>query len=113
MKKKLSKSRIKTLKMMPMVDTLVMQYGNLTEKELTKFYGWKIHKLVNLINICTPDCTDITKDDINANATISAIAELNKMQGHYAAEKSINTNLNIDADFQKVRELVEKNKKEF
>lgn len=43
----------------------------------------------------------------------SLLAEANKMQGHYAPEKHVNTNINSDIDLEELRELVNKYSKEF
>lgn len=61
--------------------------------------AWKKEKLTQIINELSAEI-----DAKSAKPIISAIAELNKMEGHYSAEKVITTNLNIDTDLQKVAE---------
>lgn len=46
---------------------------------------WKMGKLKKIVDLCAPDSA-VHKDDIDAKPAISAIAELNKMQGHYSKE---------------------------
>ncbi len=81
-------------------------------------FDYKINKLKMIADLAMPEDAKSIKE-INASATIQAIAELNKMQGDYAAEKRVNTNVNFDADsdIQKTKELVnrliEENQKEF
>jgi phage terminase small subunit len=60
---------------------------------------WKRKKLIKIADYLSKDI-----DAKTAKAVISAIAELNKMDGHYSAEKVVNTNLNVDTDLQKVSE---------
>jgi hypothetical protein len=62
---------------------------------------WKKRKLIKIIN----KLSKISELDAkSAKPVISAIAELNKMDGHYSAEKVITTNLNVDTDLKKVSE---------
>ncbi len=56
------------------------------------------------------DCKD---DDRERGVALKAIAELNKMQGHYSAEKHIIVNLNADADVEITKALVKQYKQEY
>ena len=44
---------------------------------------------------------------------IQAIGEMNKMQGHYAAEKHVNVNMNVDGDIKKLENLIKKYRKDY
>jgi phage terminase small subunit len=77
--------------------------------------AWKRRKLIKIA-----DELSSVLDAKTAKAIIGAIAELNKMDGHYSAEKVINANLNIDSDLQKVaeesrriREAIDKHRSEY
>lgn len=69
-------------------------------------FWWKAKRLETLINSIIgregdPDSVDLQY----ANVAISAIAELNKMQGHHAPEKSIVVNLEHDQQLKLVNEM--------
>jgi phage terminase small subunit len=71
-------------------------------------YDWKVKKLKNVIDKCMPQ--EIPHAPLPLNATqpqtaVSAISELNKMQGHYAPVKQISVNFNNDADLKATQEL--------
>ena len=59
----------------------------------------------------------ITKDSQDDRIKIAAIAELNKMEGHYAPEKGVHLNIGLDADLEEVKritsELMGKNKSKY
>ena len=44
---------------------------------------------------------------------IAAVAELNKMQGHYAPTQSVNANVNTEVDWARVEELIARYKREY
>ncbi|NHJ41463.1 MAG: hypothetical protein FK731_15640 [Asgard group archaeon] len=78
----------------------------------------KVKKLVDIIEGLTPEEIKSIKPE-PARVIIAAIAELNRMQGDYPAEKRVNANLNVntDADLQEIKriqaQLVEKYKREY
>jgi hypothetical protein len=78
--------------------------------------GWeyeeKLKKLKLVADLAIPDDAE-TIEDIHHQAGIAAIAESNKMQGHYSAEKIVNTNVNVDVDLQQVHDLLEEYKREY
>ncbi len=59
-------------------------------------YDWKLRVL-----------EEIAMEGENGDR-IRAISEANKMQGHYAAEKLVTTNFNVDTDIQSGIDLVQK-----
>jgi phage terminase small subunit len=85
-------------------DYLSKRIKAVEEKEQITF-DYKIKKLKQIVELSVPS-EAITKEDINASAAISAISELNKMQGHYSAEKHANLNLVVDADIAQAKELM-------
>lgn len=69
-------------------------------------FWWKAKRLSTIItsvigNGEDPDAVDLQ----HANIAISAIAELNKMQGHYAPDKSIVVNLEHDEQLKMVNDM--------
>jgi len=78
-----------------------------------EYYDWKIRKLRMIIDLCAPD--DAThKDEIYAPGAISAIAEMNKMQGHYMKceyERDKDEELNVISSM--LKELKTKNEKDY
>ena len=77
-------------------------------ENLQATFEWKVKKLVELVELCTPSTAESHKDT-NPGSTISAISELNKMQGHYAPDRSVTASLNIEGDpeIECVRETME------
>lgn len=65
---------------------------------------WKIRKLVNVILKCE-EGENLKGGHMNPNAIISAVAELNKMQGDYSPDKSMN--LHVDCE-EEDKELLNK-----
>ncbi len=69
-------------------------------------FEWKIQKLIDCIN-----CAMVEQKGkpvlVNSKALLGAIAELNKMQGHYSAEKIVTTNINADTDVKDAKDLTE------
>ena len=78
--------------------------------------GWefedKLRKLRHVADLAIPDEAK-TMDELTPTAGIAAIAESNKMQGHYSAEKVVQTNVNVDVDLQQVKELMDKYKRDY
>ncbi len=74
-------------------------------------FEWKLKKLKRVIEDTIPDEGWSTKEAFSVG--IKALAELNKMQGDYAAEKRTVTNLNIDTDVKEVKEYIDKYKREY
>jgi hypothetical protein len=59
---------------------------------------WKRKRLIKIAG-SLKDKIDIK----TAKSVITAIAELNKMDGHYSAEKVINHNYNADTDLEELK----------
>lgn len=71
-------------------------------------FDYKLAKLKKIVDLAIPDEAD-TILQISPRSGIAAIAELNKMQGHYSAEKVVAATLsvNADADLSQAKELVQ------
>ena len=80
-------------------------------------FNYKIYKLKRVVDEFIPDDSEIGLECRQVAVAISAIAESNKMQGHYSAEKILTANFNVDADMQKAKEimdnLIAKHKKDY
>ena len=90
----------------PVVKKEIDNYIKTIERKHEITFEWKINKLKNIIELCA-DKKATSHKDINPTAAIAAISELNKMQGHYSAEKHVNTNINIDTDLDAAKEYIE------
>ncbi len=64
-------------------------------------FEWKLRKLKQAVEL------SITETDIKSSG-ITAIAELNKMQGHYSADKVVTAHIQIDADIERAKLLVDR-----
>ena len=73
-------------------------------------FEWKVSKLIQAVD------TSINDTEVKSTG-IAAIAELNKMQGHYSADKVVTAHINIDSDIERgkalVNRLLEENKSEY
>jgi phage terminase small subunit len=69
-------------------------------------FDYKIQKLKHIIELCAGDAVDSFKE-ADTRTAIAAIAELNKMQGHYAVEKHQHTNINLDVDVETTKVLLD------
>jgi len=82
--------------------TIVKQYLRKrlqkADKQLEATFDWKLRRLKQIA------------DSHENNIAVSAIAEMNKMQGHYSPDKHVNANINInsDADLIQVRDVMRK-----
>lgn len=98
--------------------------------EIANFdFNYKLKKLKMLIdNLIPEDFGERLKNSLtnyklrncltrDVAVALSAIAESNRMQGHYSAEKILSANVNMDLDIehakQVMRDLIAENKKEF
>jgi hypothetical protein len=92
----------------------VAEYIRLSGEQLSAVmqgsFEWKMNKLIRCVNKTIPDEDDA---ELNVSGGISAISEMNKMQGHYAPTRTINANLNLTEQREEVRGLVEQYKKDY
>lgn len=99
----------------------VKEYIKEQRKQLNNAIGldfwWKTKRLTTIIESVIGNGDDPNKVDLQyANIAISAIVELNKMQGHHAPDKSIVMNLEHDEQLKAINqmtlELVKKKEEE-
>lgn len=91
------------------------------QRKGTLDYNYKMYKLKRVIDDFIPDDRSHFLDPKCVSVAIQAMAESNKMQGHYSAEKILTTNLNMDADLEEtkvaakeaMKELMEKHKSDY
>ena len=76
----------------PRVIKYIKGKQSLMDKEFKSTFGWKIKKCEVIIDSIVGDTPD-TVDKQHAHTAVSTIAELNRMQGHHAAEKHVNVNI--------------------
>lgn len=67
-------------------------------------FDWKASMLQNII---------LSQLDSNPDVAIKAVAELNKMQGHYAPESTINLNVNENREIKEIQEIRKMYKREY
>lgn len=88
----------------------IKRYLNDQKKRLNNSIGldfwWKTKRLTTIIESIMGDGDDPEKVDLqHANIAISAIVELNKMQGHHAPDKSIVMNLEHDEQLKVINQM--------
>jgi phage terminase small subunit len=72
----------------------------------------KLNKLQHIVTLAVPDNASDIKDTL-PSAEIQAIAEANKMQGHYSAEKVQQTNVNLNVELGRLDEIMKRYEKEY
>ncbi|WP_218813990.1 hypothetical protein [Rickettsiella endosymbiont of Dermanyssus gallinae] len=82
------------------------------ENTVTVNHAWKLEKLKQIVDTFLPAGSDFLEAK-DVNSAIQAIAEMNKMQGHYAAEKHMNLNVAVDTDIEQLEKLIEKYRKDY
>ena len=74
-------------------------------------------RMLKQIAIAAVPVTAKSIEDMVPNFAISSIAEHNKMQGDYSAEKRVNVNVEVDIEMEEAKrlaqELLEKNKRDY
>jgi phage terminase small subunit len=98
----------------PNVAKFINKRINEIEDELKMGVKWNIQKLKRIADLAVPDNEKLpagSKRDYMA--AIAAIAELNKMGGHYAPTKTINASLNSDVSNGDFESLLEHCKRDF
>lgn len=100
----------------PLIKSFIGDKLKKMEKELDITFEWKLKKLKHVVQVSIPDESQVL-EEIDARAGVAAIAEMNKMQGHYSPDKHINANISADTDVKEVQdmlqEMIRKNEKEF
>lgn len=91
-------------------DPLAKAYLRDKRRQLNNAIGldfwWKAKRLATIVNSVIGNVDNPGSVDVqHANVAISAIAELNKMQGHYSPDKSIVVNMEQDEQLKLVNDL--------
>lgn len=99
----------------PLVRSMITRAQNHTEREAKFSFNWKLNKLGKVVDSGIPDNTEEEPllVDVPVAAALTAITIMNKMQGHEAAEKHVNVNLEAEADKEILEELIKKNEKDY
>lgn len=87
----------------PLIKSAIEENRTKIAQQTTVTFQDKINFLWDLANEC--------KDTPDKSVCVKAIAEINKMIGHYAPERHYNENLNVNAelkDVQEIRKMYEK-----
>lgn len=87
------------LKRKSMIKEIEMLIDKFESEGIT--FEWKLRKLKQAVEI------SITDKEVKSTG-ITAIAELNKMQGHYSADKVVTAHIQIDADIERAKLLVDR-----
>ncbi len=96
----------------PAIQTFIKTLPALQKNQTTENYDWKLEKLKQIVTYFIPsENTNLEAKDVTV--AIQAIGEMNKMQGHYAAEKQVNVNMNVDSDIEKLKNLIKKYRKDY
>jgi hypothetical protein len=74
-------------------------------------YEWKLKKLKQVVESFIGDGVCLTPKEVST--ALQAISEMNKMQGHYSAEKRVTINIKADPDLQQIESLVNQHAKEY
>ena len=84
-----------------------------------KSFSWKVEKLKHGANLAIPSGAQCL-EETDIKAGVACISELNKMEGHYAAEKLVSLNLSKSLDDPDVAnakqifdDMLEKNRKDY
>ena len=103
-KKNASRNAYLYLKRKPVVEYLKSQ-KRIMERIMTDNFTWKLSKLKKIIDLCVPE-ESVVGDQINPSPAISAIAEMNRMEGDYFSERQQDKKT-TDEEMEKVKEYSE------
>ena len=96
----------------PEIQAFVKTLPTAQKKQTTENYDWKLEKLKQIVASFIPtENTNLEAKEVTV--AIQAISEMNKMQGHYAAEKHVTMNVNVDSDIEKLETLIKKYRKDY
>ena len=96
---------LKNLMKKPSAQKMLM-CESLKEEDRVKWdFDEKLGKLKQIVDVSMPNDA-LSIEDVRPSYAISAIAEANKMQGHYAPEKSVN--LNLSGDLATAKDLMDR-----
>jgi len=104
-----SRQYAKLIAAKPSVDLYIRRAREKIEKKGIADVFWKLSMLEDIVKKSLSD----DYDSECARTAISAISESNKMCGHYAATKVESINVNVDADFNKIKDIVNKYERDY
>jgi phage terminase small subunit len=92
---------------LPEINKRIAIYRNRKSIQDKMSFDYKLDKLNKVVDNFIPD-DEIPMAKL-ATVAIQAIAEANRMQGHYSPDKTINANLNLNADMdiKKIKDITE------
>lgn len=97
------------LKTNPKIQKYLKSLQSDLENQMIVNYEWKLYKLKQIVEAFIDNKEDLSPHKINS--AIQAISEMNKMQGHYSAEKHVNFNIKTDPDLQQLEDLIKQHGK--
>lgn len=100
-----SYSRIQSHKLMhnPLIQEKINLLRRDTEKKIPIAWDWKVKKLLRVINEYIPDDNTIALKNDQVKTALTAMQELNRMQGDYAPDKRLS--MTVDATKDKLIEV--------
>ncbi len=99
------------LKTNPKIQTYLKSLQSDLESQMTVNYEWKLDKLKKVVEAFIENKEHLISSKVNS--AIQAISEMNKMQGHYSAERHVNFNIKTDPDLQQLDDLIKQHGKEY
>ena len=99
------------LKTNPKIQEYLKSLQSDLESRMTISYEWKLNKLKEIVEAFIENKENLISSKVNS--AIQAISEMNKMQGHYSAERHVNFNIKADPDLQQLEDLIKKHGKEY
>ncbi|HEY2567185.1 MAG TPA: terminase small subunit [Candidatus Aquirickettsiella sp.] len=100
-------SRLKTN---PKIQDYLKSLQSDLESQMTVNYEWKLNKLKQIVEAFIKSKENLISNKVNS--AIQAISEMNKMQGHYSAERHVNFNIKTDPDLQQLEDLIKQHGKD-
>lgn len=98
----------------PLIKKFIDKHMKKAEKELGANFYWKITKLKRYIDLTCPD--DAQHFDETHPSFVSAMSELNKLEGDYPAEKrqiTVTDDRDINEGNEEVQKLIKKNERDY
>lgn len=92
------------------VKGLIQEYREDYKETVLVTYDWKSNKLKQIVEMAMTrgEVDAMGRPLVSIDHALKAIAEMNKMAGHYAPEQVMNTNVNVTGNLTDIKELTEK-----
>ncbi len=91
----------------PEVQSMIAAHQEEYNKNCLATFTWKMERLVEIVQNLMENVSVSPLNPLSAAAVIKAIAEMNKMQGHYAPDKTLNANLNMKMPLEEINKTKE------